>query len=109
MTEYVSGIIKPALLILIPFTWVVGMQLKKCLSYEGDGKFMCLMRKIVRDTGRLKVLIHVIIILAAIAIGLVTSDMDGARRIADAVVIYGLHGVVCVWLASRLYDKVREQ
>lgn len=91
--EFITGIIKPALLILIPFTWVLGMRLKPRIS----------------DHGRLKVVIHALVIAIAVVMGFIFSDYEGMRRVGEAVVVYGLHGVVCVWLASRLYDKVRAQ
>ena len=108
MVEMDTGIIKPALLILIPFTWVVGMALKKSLSYEGSG-LTSLIRRIIKDTSRIRPALYAVIVLTAIVIGFILSDLTGMRKVGEAVVIYGLHGIVCTWLATRLYDKVREQ
>lgn len=107
--EFITGIIKPALLILIPFSWIVGIWLKASLSYQGGNWFARMVGRIVKDTSRLKVAIHLVIIATAIVIGFICSDLEGLRRVGDAVIIYGLHGIVCVWVASKLYDKVREQ
>ena len=105
LISYVLGLVKGDLLILVPVTWAIGLWFKKCLV-SGSPK---LLAKLIKDTGRLKVILSLLIIIIAILIGFIFSDFTGLKRVADAVVIYGLHGVVCVFLATRLYDKVREQ
>ncbi len=105
LISYVLGLVKGDLLILIPVTWAIGLWLKKCLV-SGSPK---LLAKLIKDTARLKVILSLLIIIIAILIGFIFSDFTGLKRVADAVVIYGLHGVVCVFLSTRLYDKVREQ
>lgn len=109
MIELVTGIIKPELLILTPLTWVFGLGVKKALSYEGKSRIRLWLKNIFKDTGRIKPILYVTIYVVGVIFGLILSTMEGGLRIADALVIYGAHGVVCTWLATKLYDKVREQ
>lgn len=103
--SFVLKLIKTELLILIPVTWIFGMCLKKCLVKQSPEWIA----RLIKNTDRLKKIICVFITMIAIVIGFIFSDFTGLKRVADAFVIYGLHGVVCVALATRLYDKVREQ
>lgn len=109
MIEMVTGWIKPVLLILIPFCWVLGMWLKKAVAYEGDGRVMKLLKRILGSTSRIKGALYVLVVLVAVLIGFVFSNLEGGRRVGEAVIVYGIHGAVCVWISTRLYDKVRAQ
>ena len=85
------------------------MWLKKAVAYEGDGRVMKLLKRILGSTSRIKGALYVLVVLVAVLIGFVFSDLEGGRRVGEAVIVYGIHGAVCVWISTRLYDKVRAQ
>lgn len=108
--EMVLGFIKSVMLIFIPFTWILGIWLKRALTYEGNSKVVRFIGKhVVKTTSRIKVLLYVIVVIISICIGFAFTDKTGSAGIVDAVLIYGVHGAVCVWLSELLYDKVREK
>lgn len=107
--DFVLEFIKTPLLILIPFSWIVGLWLKRSLSYEGENGFVKFIARIVKETSRIKVILYVMDILISVVLGFVFSDMDGWRLAVDALLVWGIQGVVCAWCSTRLYDKVREQ
>ena len=105
--EIITGYIKPELLILIPVAMIAGLGIKKAMLASPEGWLAKMLRM---DTKNIKWLLLAICYAIAIAVGFITGDSLGWRAIAEAVVIYGLlHGTVCWFIATRLYDKVREQ
>lgn len=110
MLEMVLGFIKSVMLIFIPFTWILGIWLKRALNYSGESRIVRFIgKRIVKNTARIKVLLYVIVVIISICIGFAFTDKTGSAGVVDAVLIYGVHGAVCVWLSALLYDKVREK
>lgn len=105
-----STFIISKLTVLIPFTWIVGLILKRSLTYAGSNAFIKWFgSKVVGSTKRIKHILYVLITALAVIFGLFLSTYSGVAKAFDVIVIYGLNGLCCVFIATVLYDKVREK
>lgn len=105
----VIGYIKTVLLILIPFSWVVGKALKNCIESDAKTGAKGFIKKVLKDTGGIKPALYLINFVLATIIGFIDSSATGWKFFAEPIVLYGfLHGTVVTFIATRLYDLVRK-
>ena len=101
-----TGYIKAEFLILIPFTWIVGKALKKAVLSKSDNPI----KKVIQTTSSITGALYSIDILIGFLLGLIISTRDGWKLFMESFLLYGIvHGAVCCYAATKLYDKVREE
>lgn len=101
-----TSYIKSEFLILIPFTWIVGKALKKAVLSKSDNPI----KKVIQTTSGITGALYSIDIFIGFLLGLTISTRDGWKLFMESFLLYGIvHGAVCCYVATKLYDKVREE
>lgn len=99
-----TSYIKAEFLILIPFTWIAGKWIKRAIVSSTEN----IINKFIKDTSSIPVLLYTIDITIGFLLGLLFSTRDGWRYLLESFLLYGIvHGAVCCYVATKLYDKVR--
>ena len=104
--QILTGYIKTDFLILIPFTWVVGKFIKKAVVSSNSN----ILKRIIKETQSITGVLYLIDVILGFLLGLLYSSQDGWKLFFEAFLLYGfIHGAVCCFIATKLYDKVREE
>lgn len=101
-----TSYIKTDFLILIPFTWVVGKWIKRAVVSSSSN----IVNRFIKETSSITGVLYLIDIIIGFLLGLLYSSREGWELFLEAFLLYGIiHGAVCCFIATKLYDKVREE